>query len=124
MNIWKKESVDTNININFFTEIDTSIDVYSNDNPHIIYTDCSLIKNLKYAFWTGSSWSINTVANNIGEYISLALDSNDNSCISYYDAGNNDLKYAKHIGLWNQQPNKPTITGTNTGISGNRYDYK
>jgi hypothetical protein len=51
-------------------------------NPHVAYTDGQV---LKYAIWTGSSWSIQTVDNysEIPFQLSLALDSNNTPYILY-----------------------------------------
>jgi hypothetical protein len=67
----------------------------SNNNPHISYYD-STNGDLRYARWTGSSWSIETVdsTGNVGTSTSLALDSNDKPHISYQDYTNFNLKYA------------------------------
>jgi PKD repeat protein len=95
---------------NWFTEIvDSSghIDLYSslaldsNDNPYISYYD--VYGALKYAsrgpwVWPPHyKWYIQTVdsTGNVGHNPSLALDSNSNPSISYYDATNEDLKYAQ-----------------------------
>ena len=47
-----------------------------------------------------SAWSIETVdsAGGVGEYTSIALDTNNYPHISYYDVANGDLKYAYHDG--------------------------
>ncbi len=51
-------------------------------------------------------WDIKTVDSdgNVGHDISLALDSNNNPCISYFDDTNGDLKYAYYNGsTWVKQ---------------------
>ena len=58
-----------------------------------------LIFFLRYCGVSDMAWTIETVDSNgiVGLYNSLALDSSDYPCISYYDETNDDLKYAK----WN-----------------------
>jgi hypothetical protein len=79
----------------------TSLDLDSNDYPHVGYSvyhaDQEL--DLKYAKWNGSSWIIETVdyIDDVGGFPSLAIDSNDYPHIGYRDYGNRDLKYA----TWN-----------------------
>jgi PKD repeat protein len=65
------------------------------DNPHIAYQDWGN-GDLKYASWTGSSWTIVTVdaTGNVGAYAALALDAAGHPHIAYYDITNGDLRYA------------------------------
>jgi hypothetical protein len=79
--------------------------------PRISYYDGDpRNRDLRYAVWNGSSWSWEVVDNggdvekdNVGKYTSLALDPTTHfPRISYYDATNQDLKYAAWNGLaWN-----------------------
>jgi hypothetical protein len=89
-----------------------SLALDSKGNPHISYsvpTDFKvvdmwgMIRNgttLKYAYWTGSEWSIQTVdpAKDNGWYNSISLDHNGNPHISYSHF-NDTLKYAYWNGL-------------------------
>jgi hypothetical protein len=54
--------------------LDTSLVLGSNGNPHISYYDYTN-GDLKYAYWTGSSWSITTVdsADDVGWFTSIAV---------------------------------------------------
>lgn len=72
-----------------------SLDLDSNDKPHISYYD-GINKDLRYAKKVRDKWQITVVdfIGNVGEYSSIALDSNDKVHIAYYDATNKDLKYA------------------------------
>ena len=79
-----------------------SIALDTSGYPHISYYYGSTIGtqgDLKYAYWNGSSWIIETVdaGGNVGRYTSIALDSSDYPHISYTDHENNCLKYA----CWN-----------------------
>ncbi|MFH0790798.1 MAG: hypothetical protein V2A64_04120 [Candidatus Omnitrophota bacterium] len=71
----------------------------TNNNPHISYYDY-VNQDLKYAYYTGSEWVIQTIdsVGRVGRYTSLVLDSNNNPHISYCDDNNRDLKYAYYTG--------------------------
>ena len=79
---------------------DLSMTLDSSDNPHIAYQDHS-ISALRYAFWDGVDWQIQTVRPVYAQHISLALDSIGNPHISYYAA---DLFYEFWDGsAWQRQ---------------------
>ena len=78
------------------SSVPVSLSLDKNDNPHVSYVDSFidevLIVEVKYAEWSGTDWSIETV--DYGSRSSLALDSNDDPHISYLNWTNKDLKYA------------------------------
>ena len=77
----------------------TSIAVDSQDRVHISYhrwRGYPSISTLKYATNATGSWVAKTLDSleEVGEYTSIAVDSQDKVHISYYDLTNDDLKYA------------------------------
>jgi putative cofactor-binding repeat protein/parallel beta-helix repeat protein len=103
---WTIQVVDSLERVNTFASMAPSLAIDSSDNPHISYVDDENA-NLKYASWTGSAWSIQTVDSqgNVGGYISLKLDSFDKPHICYQKmAPDFDLKYARWTGSqWETQ---------------------
>jgi len=78
----------------------TSLALDASDRPHIsYYYDDATNADLKYAWYDGSAWHLETAdsAGNVGADTSLALDASDRPHISYYDATNADLKYALQL---------------------------
>jgi len=103
----------------------TSIALDRFDRPHISYYDDNL-GDLIYAkctteeCWDETNWVKSSVDsdNNVGMYSSIALDSNDNPHISYYDADGGDLKYAYFDGTWDiLTMDSEGETGQNTSIA-------
>jgi len=72
----------------------TSIDLDSDDNPHISYLGGYPNHKLEYAYFNGSSWSIETIHSEGGRYPSIVLDSNNRPHVSYYDDTSASLKYS------------------------------
>jgi hypothetical protein len=64
-------------------------------HPHISYYDATN-RDLKYAYWNGGQWRVETVdsSGEVGEWTSLMLNAAGSAHISYYDHTNGDLKYA------------------------------
>jgi hypothetical protein len=103
-NTWKNTWVDAS------SGMYTSLVLDANGNPHISDYDSHVgynnlsTNNLVYSTTTnediannyGANWpNINPdITGDVGQYTSLALDSNGNPYISYYDATNGDLKFA------------------------------
>jgi len=108
--VWRIQTVDRN---GFFLQ-GGIIRLDSNNKPHIAYSDYAYPDvsktdiNVMYASYTGSSWSIQTVAKD-GLIIDFALDSHDNPHIIYKNTVNYiGLKYAGWNGTaWNIQTVDP-----------------
>ena len=87
-------------------------------NPHVAYRD-ETNTNLKYAYYNGSSWINMTLdgnwgVDNVGEYVSLELDSGNWPHIAYYNATAGDLMYIYNDGSRgiSQPPIPPTTWGS------------
>jgi hypothetical protein len=103
---WDISTIDSSGNVGQYT----SIAIDSNNKVHISYYDVTLRYDddgtpykdgdLKYATNTSGSWvtsMIDDSLGNAGEYTSIAIDSNNNVHISYYNRTNGDLNYATSI---------------------------
>lgn len=57
--------------------------------------------DLKYATLVGSTWYTSTVdsTGNVGGYTSIALNTNGDTCISYYDFTNHSIKYVEGVNV-------------------------
>ncbi|WP_300426116.1 chitobiase/beta-hexosaminidase C-terminal domain-containing protein [Methanobacterium sp.] len=91
---WVSTLLDTNSMYN-------SIAVDAAGNPHIVYyqkaDSATEYPELKYAYWTGTTWHIETLESTksgSGFYVSLVLDSSGNPHIAYSQSTPDKLKYA------------------------------
>ena len=110
---WYFGIVDTDVEDFCFSEGETSLALGSNNNPHISYYD-RIEDKLKYAYYDGT-WHVSIVDSAIIDcsglgcecpgQTSLALDSNDNPHIIYYErfydnGWHQNLKYAYYDDTW------------------------
>lgn len=104
---WILQTIDTG-NLTYGAGQFTSIAVDPANHIHVAYqgkdynySQYKYLSDLKYAYWNGTSWSKQILDNsdNIGGYISLALDPDNHAHISYFDDDyNNNLKYVQYTG--------------------------
>jgi hypothetical protein len=88
---WQIDTIDAG-NVGYYS----SIDVDSQNRPHISYYDASN-DDLKYAYWDGSAWQIQVIdqSGDVGRWTSIAVDRNTGDVhISYCHESNRDLVYA------------------------------
>ena len=109
---WDIETVDGSASGDQVGEFCSAV-LDSNGYPHVSYYNFTGFTDgaLKYAKWTGSAWTIETVdwVDDVGLYTSIALDGSNNPYISYYNMTGGNLKCAKRIsGSWSNE----TIDGT------------
>ncbi len=94
---WETETVDSDGDVGSYC----SIDIDSEDNPHLVYYDNTNF-NIKYAEWTGSSWSFEQIYDDQAGDFSLELDSDDDPHISFSDLDSRNLRYAtRSDSSWN-----------------------
>jgi catechol 2,3-dioxygenase-like lactoylglutathione lyase family enzyme len=105
---WISQTVDSAPSVGAYASL--ALDATAPYTPHISYYASSnwggTWCDLKYATWTGSTWISQTVDStvDVGEYSSLALDTDGNPHISYYDSTSYRLKYAYWTGgTWVKQ---------------------
>ena len=81
-------------------EFGSFIALDSQDRPHVVWFDDDE-KDLKYATNDGTGWVVTTVESqgDVGRYASLAIDSQDNPVISYYQPDGNTSGYIK-VARW------------------------
>ena len=81
-------------------EFGTFIVLDSQERPHVVWFDSS-DKDLKYALKDGGSWQISTVdtQGDVGRFPSLAIDSQDNPAISYFESTGGSTGYVK-VAQW------------------------
>jgi hypothetical protein len=114
---WNNQTVDSSFTGSFDSEIN-SLAMDSSNNPHTVYSEQSdLNTTLKYASWTGSNWSIQTIDSEAPSFAfygaSISLDSNNYPRVLYgegiviYGAvftNSSTVKYAEWNGQsWNIQ---------------------
>jgi hypothetical protein len=96
---WRLEAIETQGKVGYYA----SLAIDSSNRAHVGYQYVD-DGDVRYASDVrddaSASWSIEDVddENDVGGYLSLALDSHDLPHISYYDGTNGDLKYAYHDG--------------------------
>ncbi len=78
----------------------SSIDYDSNNYPHVAFYDETL-GDLRYAYQDSGGWHYVTIDGfhdpnllDVGRWVDLVIDNADNSHICYYDAKDQDLRYA------------------------------
>lgn len=112
--VWYRNFVRTDdLNTGLFSSIDLSGEL----TPHIAYYEQNN-GNLWFSSWTGSSWTYSKVdqANDVGKYVSLAIDSTNLPHMSYYDATNGDLLYASYNTVASQWYTDTVDFEDNTGL--------
>ncbi|MFL2957167.1 MAG: putative Ig domain-containing protein [Candidatus Thalassarchaeaceae archaeon] len=100
-------------------KLETSLDLDSNNNPHIAYYD-SRNSTLNYVYYDGTAWSDTVLTDESydrGQFGSIGLDSNDYPRIAYFNQSGYNLELAVWNGSsWNfEVVESPANSGTSLG---------
>jgi len=106
------EAVDTVGNVGLYT----SIALDGQGNPHISYIDATN-NNLKYAYYNGTSWTLETIGGAVQAATSIEVDASGAAHIAY--CGSSYLKYAVQVstGWWIENITPGNFDGTPNGAS-------
>lgn len=116
---WSIETVDQ---VNGYHVVTTSIALDASDYPRIIYNMQSDDRDLvKYAYWDGSSWNLETVSTN-GIDVYLVLDSEDNPHACFVKDSPDDKSRIYHAnkasGSWSAKvADSSALAGGDCGIA-------
>ena len=97
-NVWIIETVDTNLGSTAGSWL--SIDLDSQDRPHISYYSGDGVNSIKYAFKNSTGWHNHTIdsGTKLGWFSAIKIDSTDNPHIAYSKVNGNTLRYAMYDG--------------------------
>ena len=117
-NVWIIETVDTNLGDTAGSWL--SIDLDSQDRPHISYYSGDGVNSIKYAFKNSTGWHNHTVdsgLNKLGWFSAIKIDSTDNPQIAYSRIDGNTLKYAIYDGSnWHTENVGAQVGGDKKGL--------
>lgn len=102
--VWEEDSAMTEryihevVDADAYSYVDIVID--SSDRPHVVYVDNDTTDSLKYAYWDGSDWQIETVETGTSVwYASIAMGGDDIPRVTYgLSSGSSALRYAYRDG--------------------------
>ena len=96
----------------------THMKLDSTSSPHICYYD-ETDDAIKHAYKVDSEWVTEIVANGSAYDISMAIDSKDNICLSYFNTSERDLRYSQSTenGWYTITIDKSGVVGKQSSIA-------
>ena len=116
-NVWIIETVDTNLGDTAGSWL--SIDLDSQDRPHISYYSGDGVNSIKYAFKNSTGWHNYTIdsGSKLGWFSAIKIDSTDNPHIAYSKVNGNTLRYAMYDGSnWHTENVGAQVDGDKKGL--------
>ena len=96
-----------------------SIDLDSQDRPHISYYSGDGVNSIKYAFKNSTGWHNHTIdsGSKLGWFSAIKIDSTDNPQIAYSKVNGNTLRYAMYDGSsWHTENVGAQVGGDKKGL--------